>query len=586
MVFRCRFDVSKSRPGTELYQALASFRPSLLALGAFSLCINLLLLAPAIYMLQVYDRVITSGSVPTLVMLTLVILFLFLTIGALEWVRSQILLRLGLRLELALDDRVFDVSFREALYTGGRAAQGQALADLSGLRQYVSSPAPNALFDVPWLPVYLLVMYLLHPLFGLVGLISAMVLLGLALVNARLSRAPLKEVSDATTESNAFVLRNLRNAEVVESMGMLADIRRHWQQRHHRLLAGHISAAGRSGVLGSVSRVFRLAVQSLILGLGAWLVIEQRITPGVMIAGSILLGRALAPVDLLIGGWRQWVQTRLQYQRLQAALERIPPRRERMSLPAPEGVITAENVSIAPPGKRFLVVRNAGFRIERGDAVAIIGPSASGKTSLARAILGIWPTTSGKMRLDGAEVFSWDREELGPHVGYLPQDVELFEGTVSANIARFGEVDPAKVVAAARLASVHEAILRLPLGYDTDIGDGGSALSAGQRQRLALARALYGSPRLLVLDEPNSNLDDEGERALITALQAEKQRGTTIVVISHRNTILAAVDNLMVMREGAIQLYGPKAEVMRRMEEQRKQVQAQRRAVAPGVGGA
>lgn len=566
--------MTTSHASSELYQALASFRPSLLALGLFSLCINLLLLAPAIYMLQLYDRVITSASVPTLVMLTLVVLFLFVTIGALEWVRSQILLRLGLRLQLALDDRVFDVSFREALYTGGRAGQGQPLADLAGLRQYLASPGPNALFDAPWLPVYLFVMYLLHPLFGLAGLFSAAVLVVLALVNARVSRQPLQEVSDATVDSNAFVARNLRNAEVVESMGMLGDIRRHWQQRHYTLLSAHGRAAGGSAVLGSISRVFRLAVQSLVLGLGAWLVIEQRITPGVMIAGSILLGRALAPVDMLIGGWRQWVQARLQYLRLQAALERIPPRRERMSLPAPEGVITAENVSIAPPGKRVMVVRNANFRIDRGDAVATIGPSASGKTSLVRAMLGIWPTTSGKMRLDGAEVFSWDRAELGPHVGYLPQDVELFEGTVSANIARFGEVDPAKVVAAAKLASVHEAILRLPLGYDMDIGDAGSALSAGQRQRLALARALYGSPQLLVLDEPNSNLDDEGERALITALQAEKQRGATIVVISHRNTILAAVDKLMVLREGAVLAYGPKAEVLQKMEAGRRQAQA------------
>ncbi len=575
--------MSIPRPGSELYQALASFRPSLWALGLFSLCINLLLLAPAIYMLQVYDRVITSGSVPTLVMLTLVVLFLFVAIGALEWVRSQILLKLGLRLELALEDRVFDISFREALYTGGRATQGQALADLAGLRQYLASPAPNALFDVPWLPVYLFVMYLLHPLFGLAGLVSAVVLLVLALLNARVSRQPLQEVSDATADSNAFVTRNLRNAEVVESMGMLGDIRRHWQQRHYQLLTAHGRAAGRGAVLGSISRVFRLAVQSLVLGLGAWLVIEQRITPGVMIAGSILLGRALAPVDMLIGSWRQWVQARLQYRRLQAALERIPPRRERMSLPAPEGVVVAENVSIAPPGKRMLVVRSANFRIERGEAVAIIGPSASGKTSLVRAMLGIWPTTAGKMRLDGAEVFSWDRAELGPHVGYLPQDVELFEGTVSANIARFGEVDPAHVVAAARLASVHEAILRLPLGYDTDIGDAGSALSAGQRQRLALARALYGSPRLLVLDEPNSNLDDEGERALIAALQAEKRRGATIVVISHRNTILAAVDKLMVLREGGILAYGPKAEVLQQMEAGRRQAQAKPRSPEPGA---
>ncbi|QIB64748.1 type I secretion system permease/ATPase [Kineobactrum salinum] len=567
----------------ELYRALAGCRSSLLAVALFSCGINLLLLAPAIYMLQVYDRVITSGSIPTLLMLTLVVLLMFLTIGALEWVRGQILLRLGLRLQLLLDQRVFGLSFREALYTGGKAAQGQALTDLAGLRQYIAGSGPVALFDAPWLPVYLLVLYLLHPLFGLVALVSAAVLLGLALLNANLSRAPLQEAGAASLDSNAFVVKNLRNAEVVESMGMLADVRRHWQQLHYRVLASQTRASARAGLLASVSRVFRLAVQSLILGLGAWLVIDQRITPGVMIAGSILLGRALAPVDMVIGSWRQWVQARLHYQRLQELLSRIPERRQRMSLPAPKGLVAAENVSLAPPGQRFLVVRNASFRIEPGEAVALIGPSASGKTSLARAILGIWPTTTGSMRLDGAEIFSWDRAELGPHVGYLPQDVELFDGSVSANIARFGEIDPARVVAAAKLASVHDAILRLPQGYDMEIGDAGSALSAGQRQRLALARALYGNPQLIVLDEPNSNLDDEGEHALINALRAEKQRGATIIVISHRNTILAAVDKLLVLKEGRVVLYGPKAEVLAKMDTQRSAALARRQAAGSGT---
>lgn len=578
--------MSASGQHGELYRALRGCRSSLLAVALFSCGINLLLLAPAIYMLQVYDRVITSGSIPTLIMLTLVILLLFLTIGGLEWVRAQILLRLGLRLQLLLDARVFGLSFREALYTGGRAAQGQALTDLAGLRQYIAGSGPVALFDAPWLPVYLVVLYLLHPLFGLVGLVSAAVLLGLALLNARLTRAPLQEAGAASLDSNNFVLKNLRNAEVVESMGMLANVQRHWQQLHHRVLASQTAAAARAGLLTSLSRVFRLAVQSLILGLGAYLVIDQRITPGIMIAGSILLGRALAPVDMVIGSWRQWVQARLQYRRLQELLTRIPERRQRMSLPAPAGLVVAENVSVAPPGQRFLVVRNASFRIAPGEAVALIGPSASGKTSLARAILGIWPTTGGSMRLDGAEVFSWDRTELGPHVGYLPQDVELFDGTVSANIARFGEIDPARVVAAARLASVHEAILRLPQGYDMEIGDAGSALSAGQRQRLALARALYGSPQLIVLDEPNSNLDDEGERALIDALRAEQQRGATIIVISHRNTILAAVDKLLVLKEGRVVLYGAKAEVLGKMEAQRSAALARRQSAAPGGDGA
>ena len=528
----------------------------------FSLCINLLLLAPAIYMLQVYDRVIASGSVATLVMLTLVVLVLFLAIGGLEWARAQVLQRQGLRLELLLEKRAFEVSLRQAVFSAGRLSQGQALTDLAGLRQYLAGPGPLALLDAPWLPIYLLVLYLLHPLFGLVGLLAAATLLLLTWFNARITRAPAQEANEASRTSNAFVLSNLRNAEIIEAMGMEPAIHRHWQQRHHDLLRSGSLAASRAATLSALSRVFRLAVQSLILGLGAWLVIGKVITPGVMIAGSILLGRALAPVDMVIGSWRQWLQARDQYRRLQETLERIPPRRQRMPLPAPEGLLVAEQVSVAPPGQRTLVLRNASFRIAPGEAVGIIGPSASGKTSLARALLGVWPVSAGKLRLDGAEIHNWSREQLGPHVGYLPQDVELFDGTVSANIARFGEVDPAQVVAAAKLARVHEMILGLPLGYDMVIGDAGSALSAGQRQRIALARALYGQPRLLVLDEPNSNLDDSGETALISALQTEKQRGATILVISHRNTILAAVDKLLVLQQGAVRLFGPKEEVL------------------------
>lgn len=551
---------------SELEQALHTCRASFVAVLVFSLAVNLLLLAPAFYMLQVYDRVITSASLETLLMLTLVVLLLFATIGALEWVRGQILLRVGARFDTLLQERGFELSFRQALYTSGHAAQGQALSDLASLRQYLSGSALLAFFDAPWLPVYLLVMYWFHPLFGLAGLVSAAVLLALAWLNARLSRGAQAEVGEQAAALEARVQKSLRNAEVVEAMGMMPDLRARWQAGYRGLLARHLSLGGRSGPLSALSRTFRLTVQSLVLGLGAYLVIRQDITPGLMIAGSILLGRALAPVDQLIGGWRQFAQAREAYRRLGELLAQIPPLPDRMSLPAPEGLISAESLSLAPPGTRHLVLRNVSFRIEPGDSVAVIGPSGAGKTSLARAVLGIWPVTSGKLRLDGADVFTWNRAELGPHVGYLPQDVELFEGTVSENIARFGQVDAAAVVDAARQAGVHEAILRLPGGYDMQIGAGGSALSAGQRQRLALARALYGKPSLLVLDEPNSNLDDQGEMALIQALKAQKDRGATVLVISHRKTILAAVDKLMVLSGGGVALFGPKAEVLEKLQ--------------------
>ncbi|MAL95575.1 MAG: type I secretion system permease/ATPase [Haliea sp.] len=549
----------------ELRDALASCRRALWVVGVFSGGINLLLLAPAIYMLQVYDRVLTSGSLPTLVMLTLVVLLLYLAIGGLEWVRGQILLRNALRLDLELEPRAFDMAFRESLYGAGKTSPGQVVSDLAGLRQWLASGGPVTLLDAPWLPIYLLVLYLLHPLFALAGALAAAILIALAVLNARLTGELGQRANMQSAQSHTALQRNLRNAEVVEALGMRGNLHRQWRERHLNVLATQARGSGRGQALTTLARVFRLSAQSLILGLGAWLVIEQRVTPGVMIAASILLGRALAPVDGLIGGWRQWVDVRERYWRLVSALERMPPRPRRMPLPPPEGRVDAEGVSLAPPGEKRLVLRQASFRIEPGEAVGLVGPSGSGKTSLARALVGVWPTVAGTLRLDGAEIFQRDREELGPHVGYLPQDVELFDGSVSANIARFGDIDPQRVVAAAQLAGVHEALLQLPSGYDTAIGEAGATLPAGLRQRIALARALYGRPQLLVLDEPNSNLDDAGERALIDALRREKQRGATIVIISHRNTILAVVERLMVLKEGALVLDGDKKEVMARL---------------------
>ena len=564
---------------TDLEKALAFCKTSFLMVGLFSFFINMSMLTPAIYMLQVYDRVVSSGSHSTLVMLTLIMMLMFLTMGGLEWVRSQILVRVSTRLDTMLNVRLFDASFKQSLYSGGANASAQPLSDMTGLRQFMTGNGLFAFFDAPWLPIYLAVMFIFHPIFGWIGVFSAVILVVIAIFNEKLTQRPLADANKAAISSNAYVVKNLRNAEVIESMGMLTVIRDRWVERNKEILLLQGNASRMAGLLTSMSKVIRLTVQSLCLGAGAYLAVEGEISPGMMIAGSILLGRALAPIDILIGTWKQFVNARSQYGRLNDMLAKIPADQERMPIPPPSGAVTVENIVVCPPGTRTPVVKNVAFKVDQGDVVALIGPSAAGKSTLARTILGIWPAMSGKVRLDGADVFAWKREELGPYIGYLPQDIELFEGTVSENIARFGEVDPEQVVAAATMAGVHEMILRLPNGYDTQIDAGGSALSAGQRQRVGLARALYGSPRLIVLDEPNSNLDDQGEAALTAALKQLKARKTTVIVISHRTSVIASVDKLLVLKDGQLELYGPKEEVLKKMNER---VPAIRKQAQPG----
>lgn len=552
---------------TDLQKALNLCRSSFLIVGFFSLFINTLMLTPSIYMLQVYDRVVTSGSHSTLVMITLIMLLLFITLGSLEWVRSQILVRVSTRLDTLLNTRLFNASFKQSLYTGGVQASAQPLSDMTGLRQFMTGNGLFAFFDAPWLPIYLAVMFVFHPWYGWVGVASAIILVILAVFNEKATQKPLAEANKVSIANTGFVSKNLRNAEVIESMGMLSNIRNIWAEKNKEVLYLQAEASQKAGLITALSKITRLTVQSLILGLGAYLAIEQEITPGLMIAGSILLGRALAPIDLMIGTWKQFIGARGQYNRLNEMLSRIPDDQDRMKLPDPEGTITVEAAIITPPGSKLPVVKNVSFVVAKGDIVGLIGPSAAGKSTLARGILGIWPCVGGKIRLDGADVFTWNREDLGPFVGYLPQDIELFEGTISQNIARFGDVDAEQVVAAAKMAGVHEMILHLPDGYDTVIGANGGALSGGQRQRVGLARALYGNPRLVVLDEPNSNLDDQGDAALAGALKQLKQRGATVLIISHRTSVIASVDKLLVMRDGAITLYGPKDEVLQKMHQ-------------------
>ena len=557
---------SKESKKTDLHEALGVCRSSFVVAGLFSMFINLLMLTPAIYMLQVYDRVVTSGSHSTLLMLTLIMILMMVTMGGLEWVRSQILVRISTRLETLLNERLFNASFKQALYSGGINASAQPLSDLAGLRQFLTGNGLFAFFDVPWMPIYIGVMFIFHPLFGWVGVAAVIILSILALINEKITQKPLAEANKESIAANTYTTKNLRNAEVVESMGMLTDIRQRWLTLNHKVLHLQAVASRRAGAINSFSKSIRMTVQSLVLGLGAYLAIEQLITPGLMIAGSILLGRALAPIDQMIGAWKGFVSARSQYHRLNEILGKIPKDAETMSLPEPKGNLSVEAVMITPPGSRTPVVKGVTFAVEAGDAVGVIGPSAAGKSTLARALLGIWPAMGGKVRLDGADIFAWNREELGPHVGYLPQDIELFDGTIGENIARFGEVDSEAVVAAAHLAGVHEMILRLPNGYDTEIGGSGGALSGGQRQRVGLARALYGSPKLVILDEPNSNLDDLGEKALAMALQQVRESKITTIIISHRVSALANVTKLLVLNEGQVSMFGPRDEVLAKLK--------------------
>ncbi|MGF6201364.1 ATP-binding cassette subfamily C protein EexD [Pseudomonas laurylsulfatiphila] len=533
-----------------------------MSVGFFSLFINALMLVPTFYMLQVYGRVVTGGSLTTLAMLTLILTFLLVTMGLLEWVRSRIMVRVSTRLDVLLGRDVYRASFKRALDSGGQDASAQPLSDLTGLRQFMSGNGLFAFFDAPWLPIYVAVLFLFHPWYGWTAIGCAVILLALAWINEQSTGKVLAEANKESIGATLQTNKNLRNAEVIESMGMLDSLMSRWSLRHKKVLLLQSRASDRSGIITSISKTFRLLVQSLILGLGAYLAVSHEINPGLVIAGSVLLGRALAPLDLMIGSWKGFIAARSQYARLNGILDQQKAEPERMQLPAPIGHVTVENLTLGAPGAKTAIIKGIGFNAPAGAMIGVVGPSASGKSTLAKALVGVWKPQHGVVRLDTADIANWDKSQLGPHLGYLPQDIELFEGTISDNIARFGVVDPAKVVLAARTASVHEMILMLPDGYDTVIGEGGINLSGGQRQRIGLARAIYGSPRLIVLDEPNAHLDEVGERALALALQQIKLTGATVFVIAHRTSILAQLDRLLVMNAGTISLYGPRDQVL------------------------
>ena len=546
----------------ELNQALGAFRNVFYAVGGFSFAVNLLLLVPSLYMLQVYDRVLTSRNEVTLYMLTLIMVGLLLLEATLELIRSRVLVKASASLDLKIGPRVFEASFERYL-RGAGGNPGAALSDLNQIRQFLTGKGLFAFFDAPWTPIYLLVIFLLHPLLGLFALVSALLLFALAWVNERRTGPVLEEAAKQSRIAGNYASSNLRNAEVIEALGMLPSLRKRWFERQTRFLAEQANAAGQAATMGAATKFLRTVLQSLVLGLGAWLVIRNEITPGAMIAASILLGRALSPVDLAIGTWRGLVSARTAYARLRDLLAAHPARAIATRLPRPAGEISVENLVLGAPGSRAPILKGLNLKVPAGTMVAVVGASAAGKSTLARALVGIWRPASGVVRLDSADVNNWDKSDLGAWLGYLPQDVELFEGTIAENIARFGEPESEKIIRAARKAGVHEMILRLPQGYETEIGEGGATLSGGQRQRIALARALYGDPALLVLDEPNASLDDAGDAALVAALEELKREKRTVFVVTHRVNLLSKVDAVAVLAEGKVVAYGPRDVVLK-----------------------
>ncbi len=546
--------------------ALASCRSAFLAVGLFSGVLNVLMLTGSLYMLEVYDRVLPSRSLPTLVGISILLLILYCGQGILDFVRGRVLVRIGGALDEALGQRVYTSMLRLPLKTGREGDGLQPMRDLDGVRAFLSGMGPTALFDLPWLPLYLVIIFMFHWLLGVTALVGAIVLVTLTIMAERLTRKPVSSGTLSGIRRNGLITAASRNAEVVAAMGMAGWLAARWGDANLEYIAEQRKVSDVAGGFGAISKVLRMLLQSSMLGIGAWLVIEQQATAGIIITASILSGRALAPVDLAIANWKGFITARLGWQRLTKVLAALPAEAEPMLLPAPSANMSMQNVSIAAPGTQRLLVHDASFAMEAGHAVGIIGPSGSGKSTLVRALVGAWLPVAGRIRLDGADLDQWSQQEHGRHIGYLPQDVELFAGTVAENIARFEpDADAGAIIAAAKAAGAHELIVGFREGYETEIGEHGEALSAGQRQRIALARALYRDPFLVVLDEPNSNLDMDGEQALIRAMIAVRERGGVVVIVAHRPNVLTAVDFVLAMNQGRIHAFGPKDEVFAKM---------------------
>ncbi|PAQ00468.1 type I secretion system permease/ATPase [Mesorhizobium mediterraneum] len=553
-------------PRTTLAAVLASFRRALAGIALMSGVVNVLALTGSFFMLQVYDRVIPGRSVPTLVGLAVFAGTLFVFQGVLELIRSRLLVRIGMALDARLSGQVYAALMRLPLRTKLAGDGLQSLRDLDQVRSFMSSAGPTALFDLPWMPLYLAICFLFHFWIGMTALAGVVILFSLTLLAEIRTREPARKANSQAAARNTLAEATRRNVEVLQAMGFGSRIAERWSGINADYLDTNATASDLAGTLGTISKILRMMLQSGILAIGAYLVIHQEATGGIMIASSIMMSRALAPIELAIAHWRGFVTARQAWTRLTQLLVLLPETAISVSLPAPRSALSVENISVTPPGERRLVVQDATFALERGVGLGIVGPSASGKSSLVRAIAGIWLPVRGTVRLDGATLDQWSPEELGNHVGYLPQDVQLFDGTIAENIARFEPQAPSdKILAAARAAGVHDLVIHLPEGYETRIGEAGSALSAGQRQRVALARALYGDPFLVILDEPNSNLDAEGEAALTEAIQRVRARGGVAIVVAHRPSALASLDQVLVMANGRIQAFGPKNEILNKI---------------------
>ncbi|MFH0297251.1 type I secretion system permease/ATPase [Bradyrhizobium sp. 31Argb] len=548
---------------SELGDALRACRAAFIGVGLMSCVINVLYLTGSIFMLEVYDRVLPSRSVPTLVGLVVLAAGLYIAQGVLDLLRGRILGRIGTSLDEAINARVFDTIVRLPLLMGNRTEGLQPLRDLDNVRSFLGSQGPGAFFDLPWLPLYMAICFAFHWLLGVTALVGAIILITLTLITEFMSRSPAKEAMTLAARRNDLAAASRRNAEVLVAMGMSGRLQRRWSEANENYLAGNQRASDVAGGLGAVAKVLRMMLQSAVLAVGAYLVIFQEATGGIIIAGSILSARALAPIDLAIAHWKGFVAARQSWHRLSRLLQQMPPAGTQTVLQAPTKRLSVEAVSLAAPGDQRVIVADVAFVLEAGSGVGIIGPSGSGKSSLVRALVGVWMPFRGKVRLDGAALDQWSPDVLGRYVGYLPQDVELFAGTVAQNISRFDAgAKSDDIIAAAKEAGVHEMIIKMREGYDTQVGEQGTALSAGQAQRIALARALYGDPFLIVLDEPNSNLDSEGDEALTRAVRSARERGAVVVVVAHRPIGIEGVDQILVLKEGRIQAFGPKETVL------------------------
>lgn len=574
--------MNRNKPPSELQEAIASLRPYFVRAGWFSLFSSLLVLSPSYYMLEVYDRVVNSRSHTTLVMLTLLVLGAYVLMEVLEWARSEVMRTASTELDQKMSGRVFSAIFEANLkrFPGGTQ---QPLNDLRQVRDFLYSPALLAVMESPIALVMMVLLFLISPLLGWSSLIFGVLQTAVAWFNERSTKPPLMQANRSAIAAQQYADGTLRNAEVIESMGMLRNTHRRWLAKQQDFLKLQALASERAGVFQALSKLVQNTLSSLLLGLGCWLLLRNQLNGGggMMIVASILGGRMLAPLVQVVSQWQSVVNVRDSWGRLEQLLAAVPPKPESMALPAPRGSVHVEQLVAGAPGSPAPILRGVAFALNPGDVLAVVGPSASGKTTLARLLVGLWPAIGGKVRLDGADVHTWDKGELGPHVGYLPQGVELFEGSLAENIARFGKVDRAKVEAATRAVGLHEFILSLPQGYDSPVGADGARLSGGQRQRVGLARALYGDPVFVVLDEPNSSLDEQGDAALASAIVAAKAQGTTFIVMTHRTSVLAVADKMLVLRDGQQQAFGPRDEVLGALNQAAQQAQAPQAAAAP-----